>query len=131
MGLKNCQRCGQVFASNSDKICSECQEEIEENFEKVRDYIYDHGQASLPQIHEDTGVSIEEIKQFIREGRLVELNTDLTIDCKRCGAPIKSGKYCEDCRSDLSQGLSSPKTDKKQEPSEKKEGEMHTDRWRR
>lgn len=132
MGLKNCNRCGQVFASDRKKICSDCEQEMEENFEKVRDYIYDHGQATIPKVHEETGVSIKEIKQFIREGRLVEYDMDISVECKRCGTDIKSGDYCSDCREELSQGLASKKKKIKQDlEGETKTDKMHTRRRRR
>ncbi|ADL11794.1 flagellar protein [Acetohalobium arabaticum] len=131
MGLKNCERCGQVFASDRKEICRDCEQEVEENFGKVRDYIYDHGQATIPEVHEETGVSVKEIKQFIREGRLVEYDMDISVECKRCGTDIKSGDYCSDCREELSQGLASKKKKIKQDlEGETKTGKMHTRRRR-
>lgn len=130
MGLKNCKRCGEVFATDRKKICPDCERELEENFDKVRDYIYDHGQATIPQIHEETGVSVKEIEQFIREGRLIEYNVDINIDCKKCGTDIQSGDYCSNCKEELSQGLSSKKKRIKEDLEEKKQGKMHTRRRR-
>ncbi|MBM7623027.1 flagellar protein [Sporohalobacter salinus] len=131
MGLKKCNRCGQVFASNHKDICPDCEDEIEENFKKVRDYIYDNGQASIPQIHEETGVSIKEIKQFIREGRLVEYDIDVSVECKKCGKKIKSGNYCSECTEELSKGLSSKEEESKKDIKTTKTGKMHTRRDRR
>ncbi|SJZ44350.1 hypothetical protein [Selenihalanaerobacter shriftii] len=132
MGLKNCVRCGNVFVSNTDKVCPQCLEEEEEDFETVKEYIYESGQARIPKIHEETGVSVKRIKKFIREGRLVEFNVDVTIECKRCGTQIKSGDYCKSCRDQLSDGFVG-RQDKEKEKKQKKKpkSQMYTRAWKK
>jgi flagellar operon protein (TIGR03826 family) len=120
MGLRNCVRCGQVFASNTSKVCPQCQEEEEEDFEKVKEFVYEEGNSTILKIHEGTGVEKKRIQKFIRKGRLTELNVDLTIGCKRCGAAIKSGDYCKSCRDEMVSNLSGDKTDKREKKSKKK-----------
>lgn len=128
MGLRNCTRCGQVFASDSDKICSDCKDQEEKDFEKVKEYIWEEGQASIPKIHEATGVEEKMIQKFIREGRLVDLGLELTIECKRCGQAITSGDYCESCRDEMVSGLTGKETKSNKENKENKKkigGRMH------
>jgi len=130
MGLRNCKLCGQVFVSTSHKICPQCREEEEQDFLKVKEYIYDHGKRSIPEIHEGTEVSVKRIKKFIREGRLMETGVELTVECKRCGAPITEGDYCKECRDTLTNSLSQGNSkDKKEEP-KRKSSRMHTSIWR-
>ncbi|MCK8824169.1 flagellar protein [Fuchsiella alkaliacetigena] len=142
MDLKNCSRCGQLFTpiTSRNKICRDCQQEEEEDFRKVKEYIYDNFQPTLVETSEETGVSVKRIKKFIREGRLIEMDlSDFKVECKRCEADIVEGDYCKECRNELSEGLKSQSKKKQseepQEPKEqeiKQKGRMYTDRrkWR-
>ena len=58
MDLKNCIECGRSFASkDGEKLCKRCLEKkVEDDFKKVRDYLYDHPGADIKEVSEVTGV---------------------------------------------------------------------------
>ena len=84
MDLKNCVECGRTFASkDGEKLCKRClDKKVEDDFKKVRDYLYDHPGADISDVSEHTGV--EEKNSILK--------------CKSCGKPIKSGRLCEECK---------------------------------
>jgi len=101
--LRNCIRCGKVFAYTYSPVCNKCLEKEEEEYKLVKEYIYENPGSTAFEVSEATGVSVEKIMKFLREERL-ELsseNANLLLECESCGRPIKSGRYCEDCRSKI------------------------------
>jgi len=53
------------------------------------------------EVAEALDVPMEKILQFLREGKL-ELsreNTNMLLDCERCGRSIPTGRYCSECAS--------------------------------
>ncbi|WP_245984897.1 hypothetical protein [Biomaibacter acetigenes] len=52
MELRNCPVCGKLFVYTVRNLCPECAKKDEENFEKVRQYLYDVPQATLEEIAE-------------------------------------------------------------------------------
>lgn len=108
MDVRNCRSCHRLFnyLSGPD-ICPECRNELERKYEKVRDYIRDNKGANIPQVSEDTGVSQQLIKQWIREERLqFSKDSPVGIECETCGASIRTGRYCENCKKDMASTLS-------------------------
>ncbi|MTI46810.1 TIGR03826 family flagellar region protein [Sporosalibacterium faouarense] len=103
MDLRNCRKCGRVYAYNGFKYCSRCRNEEEENFRKVKEYIYDHNDATIQETSDETGVSVKKIISYLREGRL-ELKGEhhnMILDCERCGRPIKTGRFCGKCINEM------------------------------
>lgn len=110
MDLRNCPKCGKLFAYNgSNKLCPVCRDTEEEKYQKVKDYLWDHPHATIEQVHEETGVERELIIKFVRDGRLISegLDLDFMIDCERCGTPIVSGRFCAKCQKELISGFNS------------------------
>ena len=63
-------------------------------------------------------VEVSQIRQWLREDRL-ELATDsaLYLNCESCGQPIRSGKFCEKCKANMTKELQSViRTNKPAEP---------------
>jgi len=88
-----------MFSTISSKlICQNCEKAEEEDFQKVKEYVDDNGEATLYTIIRETGVGLKRISKFIREGRL-EISRGLrdAFRCESCGAPISTGRYCESC----------------------------------
>jgi len=101
--LRNCIRCGKVFAYTYNPVCNKCLEKEEEEFKLVKEYIYENPGSTAYEVSEATGVSVEKIMKFLREERL-ELsseNANLLLECESCGRPIKSGRYCEECKNQI------------------------------
>jgi ribosomal protein L32 len=80
----------------SSDICPDCQREIEEDFEKVKNYLKEHPNAKIMKIIDDTGVSESRLNRFIRAGRL-----SIKPICESCGKPIESGRLCAECKMKL------------------------------
>lgn len=108
MEMKNCKNCGKVFAANlGEKICQECQRKEDEMFTVVKEYIYDHPHASVKEISEGTEVDEDTILRYLKEGRIEVAEDSLsTLKCEKCGKAIRSGRYCPECTSKLSNALS-------------------------
>ncbi len=106
MELMNCKKCGRLFQSKDGiGFCSRCNVTVDDNFSKVRNYIYDNPSLSLKDVADDTGVDVEIILKWIREERIV-LSSDSAIRlCQKCGESIISGKYCAICVNKMQDAL--------------------------
>lgn len=101
--IRNCPRCGKIFTYISRPICNSCLDVEENEFKVVKEYIYDNPGASISEVSQATEVSVEKIMRFLREERL-EISSDnsnLLLECERCGRAIKSGRFCENCKADI------------------------------
>jgi ribosomal protein L32 len=72
--------------------------EEEAIFEKVREYVREHGNRTIKQVSDACEVSPKKILQYIRDGRL-EAGQGMAgeIVCSKCGKPIYIGRMCEKC----------------------------------
>ncbi len=126
MKLKNCIRCGRVFAYIGNSLCPDCIQQDEEEFILVKEYIYEHPKARLHVIEQETGVSQAKILRFVREGRLeAEGNEDLLVTCERCHTPISEGRFCLNCINDLTKGMVGKDKDSLEEEDKHRTGKMH------
>lgn len=109
--FKNCKKCGKFFTSYGSKLCSECQEEEEEEFRAVRDFIYEYPGVNMKQVAEGTEVPLDKILKWLKEERLIlKLNDngdmpDTGLNCEKCNKPISTGKFCDYCKKDISTSL--------------------------
>ncbi|WP_028593800.1 TIGR03826 family flagellar region protein [Paenibacillus assamensis] len=112
MELSNCNRCGRLFAKVYKDICPNCLKDIEADYKLCADYLRKHRQATMTELSDDTGVSVRQITQFIREGRISVLNMpNLSYPCEVCGGFIQEGHMCESCRRRLLNDLSQAKNE--------------------
>lgn len=105
---KVCVRCKRMFTylGYGHFYCPACKIADDEDFKKVRDYIFDHGTASAVEVSENTGVRLENIHQYLREGRLeIPENSPIFIKCEMCSTDIRSGRLCPDCASKLNSAM--------------------------
>ena len=108
MGLtmSNCPYCGRVFVRTFHNICQHCINEIEEQYQLVRDYLREHRTATITELSEETGVPVKQITKFIREGRLsLKDNPNMSYPCESCGILIREGNLCGSCRQKLAKKL--------------------------
>lgn len=105
MALANCERCGQLFNRVTRNICPNCIREEEKLFDDVKDYIRTHEAATVSEVADATQVSEERVLHYLREGRL-ELSGTLTYACESCGKPIRSGRFCSECKQELGSDMS-------------------------
>lgn len=108
MEVRNCRKCGKLFNYVSGMpICPACKDRMEEVFQEVKKYIRENPRADIREVSEACEVEKSQIQQWIREERL-EFTADspIMLPCENCGAMIRSGKYCEKCKSTMAKNLS-------------------------
>ena len=108
MEIRNCKGCNRLFQHiGGPVLCPACREELENKFTKVKEYIYENRGASITQVSEEMDVPVKQIKQWIREERLVLSDaTEAGIVCEKCGHPICSGRFCDKCKTQMANSFS-------------------------
>lgn len=107
MDVKNCRSCGKLFNYISGPfICPACREALEEKFQEVKKYIYEHKGVNVAGVAEACDVEAGQIRQWIREERLEFAEGSLEMGCEQCGAPITSGRFCAKCKNAMVNNLS-------------------------
>lgn len=130
MDVRNCRKCGRLFNYLSGpQLCEACKADLEKTFQRVKDYIRENPKASLNQIADDNGTTVRQLKQWVREERLeFAKDSGITLECENCGAPIRTGRYCEKCKNTLVNSLGSMY--KKPEPEKPKKPARESDKMR-
>lgn len=107
MDVRNCRRCKRLFNYiGGTQICPTCQALLEDEFQKVKEYLREHPKATMVVISEDNEVSVQQIKQWIREERLSFTDdSPVAIECENCGEMIRTGRYCKNCKSTLANNM--------------------------
>lgn len=107
MDVRNCKNCGRIYNHISGpNLCPSCAAVLEEKFDQVKEYIYDHPGAGMQEVSEVFDVSIAQIKQWIREERLAFAEDSLIgLECEGCGVTIKTGRFCQECKDRLARGF--------------------------
>ncbi len=122
--LRNCRKCNRLFsAAEGVSLCSRCNDEVDDEFTKVREYIYDNKSASVKDVSHNTGVETDIILKWIREGKIVLGDHSSISFCERCDAPSDGNRFCPKCVHELSVGLKSGLTEKAQP--QRPKGGMH------
>lgn len=102
MDVRNCSRCGQIYAYDGFKVCARCRQEDEEDFKKVKEYLDENPGANIPQVEEETGIDSKKIIEFLRQGRLeIEGEGNIILGCERCGVAINTGRFCDKCKVEM------------------------------
>ncbi len=106
MNIRNCTRCGKIYNYDGFRICPTCRRDDEKDFQKVKEYLYEYPGATISEVNEATEVDSQKIIDFLREGRLeIGENSNLVLECEKCGISIKTGRFCEKCASGLQKEL--------------------------
>lgn len=111
MEVRNCRQCGRLYnyiGGSYKNLCPSCIKKIEEEFSVVKEFIEDNKEATMTDISEACEVSVKQLEQWVREERLCfSENSPIGIECEVCGATIKTGRYCEKCKSNMATQLGS------------------------
>lgn len=107
MEVRNCRMCGRMFNYLSGKpICEGCKADLEKKFQEVKDFVRMNGDAPVNKVAEECEVSVKQIKQWIREERLMlSEEAGFFLECENCGAAVRTGRFCEKCKSKLQNEL--------------------------
>lgn len=105
MDVRNCKMCGSIYnyvGGAYRNLCPNCIQAMEDKFEEVKAYIEENPGASISQVSSQCDVRPEQIERWVREERLLfASDSPIGIPCESCGTMIKSGRYCDKCRSEL------------------------------
>lgn len=107
MDVRNCRKCGKLFNYfMGPPICQLCREALEVTFQEVKKYISEHQGCGIAEVAEACEVTTQQIKQWLREERL-EFSSDAAVglECESCGASIRSGRFCESCKVNMTHTL--------------------------
>ena len=103
MEVKNCKGCGRLFNyMGGTPLCPSCMKLLDEKFQQTKTYIRENPRASLQEVSEECEVSIAQIKRWVREERLTFTeDSQIGIECERCGAMIRTGRFCDACKAKM------------------------------
>lgn len=107
MNIRNCVKCGKIFNYSMGKpICPNCRQSLEELFKETRLYIKRNPKASIAEVSQACEVEVSQIKQWVREERLsFSSDSAIGIDCELCGKTIRTGRFCDECKGNMSKDL--------------------------
>lgn len=109
MEVRNCRQCGRLYnyiGGSYRNLCPNCAQELEDKFMEVKQYIRENVAASISQISEACDVSTRQLEQWIREERLCFADdSPIGLECESCGATIKTGRFCENCKNKMANQL--------------------------
>lgn len=117
MEVKNCRGCGRLFSyiGGGSLLCPVCVDALEEKFKIAKEYIKENKGANVHEVAAAADVSVKQIEKWVREERLIFAADSLVgIECEKCGAMIRSGRFCDACKAGMTNQLSSAY--KKEEP---------------
>lgn len=103
-----CSKCkGKLFYIGSGRYkCERCENEVMDDFGKVKAFLEENGPSAAVVIAESTGVRIDVIEFFLKKGRLEIIeNSNFYLQCEKCGCSIRYGRYCPQCAKALLGGV--------------------------
>lgn len=119
MNIRYCKRCNTVYKYGNMSYCSNCLDEVEDIMVSIRKYLEEHPTAGVSEISNGTGQSEKDILYLLREGRLSIKENSSQFLCARCGADIRTGKYCSKCIDEMKAELNGVVNDYKNKDSSK------------
>ena len=107
MEVRNCRKCGRIFNYVAGMpICPMCREKTEAKFQEVKEYIRENKGVGIMEVSEACDVDAAQIRQWLREERLeVTEDSAIYLNCESCGAPIRTGRFCDKCKNEVTKGF--------------------------
>lgn len=107
MDVRNCRKCGKLFNyAMGPIICPQCHEKLEEKFQEVKQYVFEHKGCSVQEVAEACDVTPKQINQWLREERLqFSEESAVMLNCESCGALIRCGRFCDRCKNHMANDL--------------------------
>ena len=109
MNVRNCRKCRRLFNYVVGPVlCNQCKQEMEEVFQVVKKFIRENPGCDIRMVAETCEVDPMQIRQWVKEERLCFSDDSPSgIPCERCGVTIKSGRFCNACKTDIKSDLRS------------------------
>lgn len=103
MDVKNCKQCNKMFNYiGGAPLCPDCIRKAEEKFDETKAYIYDHPKCGMQEVSEAVGVSVAQIRKWLKEERLAfSEDSEIALNCEKCMKKILTGRYCNACKKEL------------------------------
>lgn len=124
MNVRNCKKCGKLFNYVAGApICPACKDGLEKKFQEVKKYVQDNKGVTIHDVVENCEVDSQQVRQWVREERLEFSGEGVTgITCEKCGVTIPTGRFCQKCKNEMTENLSTALPKKSKEaPAKKKD----------
>lgn len=107
MNVRSCKICKRLFNYLTGPVyCPACRDKMEEKFQEVKNFIQENPGVHIQEVADACEVETSQIRQWLREERLeLTEGSPLMLSCDGCGAPIRSGRYCDKCKANVSNGF--------------------------
>lgn len=107
MEVVTCSGCGKLFNyMRGQRLCPSCTKRQEDKFLEVKKFVRENPNVDIQTVSSEMDVSVAQIKRWIREERLIFTDdSPVGLPCESCGKMIKTGRYCDACKNNLSNGL--------------------------
>ncbi len=99
-----CSECSGVmrYKGAGTYVCDTCGHEELDDYGTVRRFLEKRGPSNIFEISEGTGLPRSVISGLFKDGRLeVAKSSAVSVYCKRCGMPIRTGEYCFSCQAEI------------------------------
>lgn len=81
---------------------------LEDKFQEVKTYLNQNPFSNINTLSNECDVSVKQLKEWVKEERLVFAEGSMDgVQCEQCGALIRTGRFCEQCKMKLSNTLRS------------------------
>ena len=75
-------------------------------FQQAKEFVRNTAHATVSMVAEEVDVPEQQVKQWIREERLVFADSAIAgIACEVCGEPITTGRFCAKCKNQVMNDL--------------------------
>lgn len=123
--VRNCKSCGRLFnVISSKRICPDCQRKLEDKFQEVKSFLNQNPYANIEILSKECDVSIKQLKEWVKDERLVFAEGSMDgVQCEQCGALIRTGRFCDECKMKIGNNLRSAIDMPRMEESRKRDRE--------
>ena len=108
MDVRNCKNCNKLFNYIGTPICPECTKAMEDKFDDVKQYIYDHPKCGMQEVSDEMEVSTAQIRKWLKEERLAfSEDSEIALSCEKCNKKIFTVTTCKKCKEEMTNQFSS------------------------